>query len=115
MRHLSPTTSRRLNEVVGFVCLAAGLLCLLCLVSYHTGDPSWNTASTARPLNLTGKLGSYFADLLLQLFGAAAFLFPLIAFALGWKWLRSEPIEEPGVKILGWVLLFLSLSAASSL
>ena len=115
MRHLSPTTSRRLNEVVGFVCLAAGLLCLLCLVSYHTGDPSWNTASTARPLNLTGKLGSYFADLLLQLFGAAAFLFPLIAFALGWKWLRSEPIEEPGVKILGWILLFLSLSAASSL
>jgi S-DNA-T family DNA segregation ATPase FtsK/SpoIIIE len=116
MRFLSPSTSRRLNEVVGLLCLAAGLFCLLGLVSYHFQDASWDTAAgAARPLNLTGKIGSYCADLLLQMFGAAAFLFPLMTFALGWKWLRSEAIDAPMVKIAGWLMLLLTVCAGSAL
>jgi S-DNA-T family DNA segregation ATPase FtsK/SpoIIIE len=98
------------------LCLAAGLLCLLCLVSYHFQDASWNTAAGGvRPLNLAGKFGSYTADLLFQAFGLSAFLFPLISFALGWKWLRSEPIEAPRVKTAGWLLLLLTLSTSASM
>ena len=116
MRIISPSTSHRLNEVVGLLCLATGLLFLLCLVSYHFQDASWNTAAgSVRPLNLAGKFGSYSADLLFQAFGLAAFLFPLLSFALGWKWLRSEPIEAPRVKTAGWVLLLLTVSASASL
>ncbi len=65
MKLLSPTQSKRLNEVLGFVFLAFGLLVLFSLVSYRTYDPSWNTAAgSARPQNLAGYAGSYLADLL---------------------------------------------------
>ena len=82
MKLLSPTQHRRLNEIVGFLLLSLGLVMLLSLISYHTQDPSFDTASAARPLNLVGYPGSYLSDLFFQMFGAAAFLFPLLTFLL---------------------------------
>jgi len=112
MKFLSPTESKRLNEVLGFVFLALGLLVLFSLVSYRTYDPSWNTATaSARPQNLAGYVGSYLSDLLLQTFGLAALLIPVGVFVLGWKWIRSEAIVDPGVKLAGFLLLGASLSA----
>ena len=67
MKLLSPTQHVRLNEIVGFLLLLTGLALLLSLVSYHTQDPSLNTASSARPLNLVGYPGAYLADLFFQL------------------------------------------------
>ncbi|HXK03867.1 MAG TPA: DNA translocase FtsK 4TM domain-containing protein [Verrucomicrobiae bacterium] len=114
MKLLSPTQHIRLNEIVGFVLLLAGLALLLSLVSYHAQDPSLNTASSVRPLNLVGYAGSYLSDFFFQVFGAAAFLFPLLIFLLSWRWIRSEPMEAGGVKIFGSVLLTLALSAVLS-
>jgi S-DNA-T family DNA segregation ATPase FtsK/SpoIIIE len=115
MKLLSPTQSKRLNEVLGFVFLAFGLLLLFSLVSYRTYDPSWNTAAgSARPQNLAGYAGSYLSDLLLQTFGLAALLLPAAMFLLGWKWIRSEAIEDPGVKLAGFLLLGASLAAGLS-
>ena len=116
MRLFTSSTSKRLNEVTGFLLLAFGLLVLLGLASYHVTDPSWDTAAgPVKPQNLTGALGAYAADLLLQAFGAAAFLFPMVAFVLGWKWMRSEDIEAPLIKMIGFLLLFLSACAAAGL
>jgi DNA segregation ATPase FtsK/SpoIIIE, S-DNA-T family len=112
MKLLSPTESKRLNEVTGFVCLAIGLLVLFSLVSYRTYDPSWNTAAGhVHPQNLVGYVGAYLADLLLQTFGLSALLFPACAFLLGWKWIRSEAIDSPGVKLTGFILLGSSVCA----
>ena len=108
MKLLSPTQHKRLNEVAGFLLLSAGLVTLLSLVSYHAQDPSWDTASGARPLNLIGYPGAYLADVFLQTFGLAAMLFPLLAFLLSWKWIRSEALTAGGVKVFGAVLLTLS-------
>ena len=66
---------------------------LLSLASYHAQDPSWDTASVSRPLNLIGYPGAYLSDLLFQAFGMAALLFPVLVLALAWKWIRSEQIE----------------------
>ena len=116
MRLFTSSTSKRLNEVTGFLLLAFGLLVLLGLASYHVTDPSWDTAAgPARAQNLTGAIGAYAADLLLQGFGAAAFLFPMLAFVLGWLWIRSENIEAPLIKVTGFVLLFLSVCTAAGL
>ncbi|MCU1258947.1 MAG: translocase FtsK, partial [Bryobacterales bacterium] len=116
MRLFTPSTSKRLNEVTGFLLLAFGLLILLGLASYHAGDPSWDTAAgPVHPQNLTGAIGAYAADLLLQAFGLAAFLFPALAFVMGWKWMRSEEIEAPLIKLAGCVTLFLSACAAAAL
>ena len=114
MKLLSPTEHRRLNEVTGFLLLSMGLVILLSLVSYHTQDPSWNTAAGTRPLNLAGYPGAWLADVLLQTFGAAAFLFPLLAFLLSWKWIRSDELDAGAVKIFGSVLLTLGVCAALS-
>jgi len=112
MKLLSPTDSKRLNEVTGFVFLAAGLLLLFSLVSYRTYDPSWNTAAGhVRPQNLAGYVGAYLADLLFQTFGLASLLLPACAFFLGWRWIRSEAITSPGVKLAGLALLGMSLCA----
>src|ERR1017187_6788138 len=114
MKLLSPTHHKRWNEVTGFLLLSSGLVILLSLVSYHTQDPSWNTAAGSRPLNLIGYPGSYLADVLFQAFGAAALLFPLLIFLLAWRWIRSEQIEAGAVKMLGSVLLTLGACAALS-
>jgi S-DNA-T family DNA segregation ATPase FtsK/SpoIIIE len=114
MKLLSPTQHKRLNEVTGFLLLSLGLVILLSLVSYHAQDPSWDTAAESRPLNLIGYPGAYFADLAFQLFGAAAFLFPLLTLLLSWRWIRSEPIEAGAVKASGSALLTLSLCAGMS-
>src|SRR5581483_3916297 len=87
---------------------------LLSLISYHTQDPSWNTATSARPLNLIGYPGSYVSDLLYQVFGLGAFVFPFFGFLLAWRWMRSEVIEAEPVKVAGTILLLLSLCAAIS-
>jgi S-DNA-T family DNA segregation ATPase FtsK/SpoIIIE len=116
MRLFSPTSSKRLNEVMGFVFLAVGILLLLSLVSYHSQDPSWDTAAGhVRPLNLAGPFGAHIADALLQAFGVAAFLFPFLIFAAGWKWIRSEQIDTPIVRLLGFLLFLGCFSAAVSL
>ena len=114
MKLLSPTPHKRLNEITGFLLLAAGLVLLLSLISYHAFDPSLDTASGARPLNLVGYPGSYLSDLFFQLFGGAAFLFPLLTFLLAWRWIRSEEIEAGAVKLAGTLTLTLSACAALS-
>ena len=117
MRLSTSSTSKRLNEVTGFLFLAFGLVILLGLASFHVTDPSWDTAtaSGSKVLNLTGKIGANAADLLLQAFGLGAFLFPLLTFAIGWKWMRSEDIHAPLVKLFGSVLLFVSFCAAAGM
>jgi DNA segregation ATPase FtsK/SpoIIIE, S-DNA-T family len=115
MKLLTPTQHKRLNEVTGFLLLSLGLVILLSLISYHAQDPSWDTAAASRPLNLVGFPGAYLSDFLLQAFGIAAFLWPLLAFLLAWKWIRSEEVEAPVAKLFGTVLLVSSACAGGSL
>jgi len=116
MRFLSPTGRPRLNEVTGFVLLGGGVLLWLSLLSYHFQDASWNTAAgEGKPSNLIGYVGSYVADGALQAFGLAAFVLPVLVLLLAWKWIRSEAIEAPWIKVAGCALFMLSLSTALGL
>jgi DNA segregation ATPase FtsK/SpoIIIE, S-DNA-T family len=116
MRLFTPTQSRRLNEVTGFLLLAAGVLALLSFASFHPSDPSWNTVAGDIPTeNLIGPVGAYLADFFLQAFGLAAFLIPALTFGLGWKWIRSEPIAAPLFKLFGSATLVLSACGAAGL
>jgi S-DNA-T family DNA segregation ATPase FtsK/SpoIIIE len=102
--------------VTGFLFLAAGVLFLLSLASFHPSDPSWDTVAGAmRPGNLIGPVGAFASDLFLQSFGVAAFLFPLLIFALGWKWIRSEPLAAPLIKLVGSVALVTSACGAAAM
>ena len=116
MKLFTPTASRRLNEVVGLVFLAAGILLLLSFVSFHPGDPSWNHVGGNLPTrNLIGRFGAHLSDLFLQAFGLGAFVFPALVFALSWKWIRSETTEAGFIRLLGSGTLVASACGAAAL
>jgi S-DNA-T family DNA segregation ATPase FtsK/SpoIIIE len=116
MKFLGPTRFHRVNEALALVFLFAGLFFVLTFVSYHPEDPSWNSVNgIARAHNLTGAAGAYTSDFFFQLLGLAALSIPLLLWMLAWRWVRSEEIKSPGIKILGSLLLFLSVSAALSI
>jgi S-DNA-T family DNA segregation ATPase FtsK/SpoIIIE len=100
---LSPTRHRSLNIFLGLVLTLVSILLLLSLATYHSSDPSLNTATDlALPhavQNWVGPVGSYLSDLLLQVLGVTAFLLPLWMGGLGWTWMRSRP---GGSALLRW-------------
>ncbi|MGI4852694.1 MAG: DNA translocase FtsK [Janthinobacterium lividum] len=119
---MTPTRSRRLNEVLGLGLLTCAVLLLLALVSYTPTDPSWNTVggfagmTTLRPVhNWAGRAGATVSDALLQVVGIAAFLFPLLMGRLGICWMRSRPQGSPLAKTIGLVLWVLAAPAALGL
>lgn len=116
MTLLSPSRHHRLNEAVGLLLLLLGLAVCLSLVSYSSSDPSWNTATLAvRTHNLLGLFGARWADFFLQVFGLSIFLLPVNIWALGWKWVRSSPIESTWFRVLGNLSLWFCVSAACGL
>jgi DNA segregation ATPase FtsK/SpoIIIE, S-DNA-T family len=113
MKFLGPTKHPRLNEAGAFVFLLAGLFLFLSLASYYAFDPSFNTASSvAKPVNLTGRVGSYLSDFLLQTLGWAAYGIPLLLFLLGLKWIWSSEIRTPWIRAGGALLWVCSTCAA---
>jgi DNA segregation ATPase FtsK/SpoIIIE, S-DNA-T family len=113
VRILTPTENKRLNELVGFVGLSLAFLLALSLLSYSPHDPSFNvSAPMVGPVrNWIGPVGAHVADLFFQFFGYAAFLFPAGMFAVAMRWFRSQLLESPVMKLLGFVMLVCSLCA----
>ncbi|HET7101903.1 MAG TPA: DNA translocase FtsK [Terriglobia bacterium] len=109
--------SERFAELVGFLLLILGLLVLCSLVSYFPRDPSLNTSGRAAGVihNWIGPMGAYGADFLEQLLGWPAFLVPLSLFLVGFRLIRTRPLESPRSKMFGLVLLILSLGALLNL
>ena len=102
---LAPTRSRALNIFLGLVLLLTALLVFLSLATYHSTDPSLNTASGPSAVrNSIGLFGATLSDLLLQLLGLSAFLLPLWIGGLGWTWMRSRPGGLAWLRWLGSIL-----------
>jgi DNA segregation ATPase FtsK/SpoIIIE, S-DNA-T family len=119
MRCLTPTGNRRLNELVGFLALTAGVLVTLSLISYTPHDASFNVASPVpearAAYNWIGPAGAYGADLLFQILGYAAFLLPVGLGIAGVRWLQSRAIGAPLVKMSGAILMLLSVASLLAL
>jgi S-DNA-T family DNA segregation ATPase FtsK/SpoIIIE len=119
VRFLTPTENKRLNELIGFVCVAIALLLALSLLTYNPHDPAFNVSAASvaeNPVrNWIGPVGSYTADLGFQVFGFAAFLLPVALGIFGYRWLRSQAIDSPSVRVVGYGLLLLSLPSLLTL
>ena len=71
----------RLREIAGVGFVAITIAGIIALASYSTRDPSFNVVTgSGATHNYLGVFGAYFADLLVQLFGFGAWLFPLHTF-----------------------------------
>ncbi len=117
MRFLTPTENKRLNELIGFLCISLAILIGLAMISYSPRDPSWNVSapSGAPTQNWIGPVGAYGSDALFQVFGFAAFLLPAAILALGWRWFRSRAIDSQVATLVGYGLLLLSLPSLLAL
>jgi S-DNA-T family DNA segregation ATPase FtsK/SpoIIIE len=105
---LSPTRSRPVNIFLGLALLLVSTLLLLALVTYHTSDPSLNTATDAVgphvARNWAGLFGAYLSDLLLQSLGVTVFFLPLWMGSIGWTWMRSRPSGPAPLRLIGMLL-----------
>jgi S-DNA-T family DNA segregation ATPase FtsK/SpoIIIE len=107
-------------RAVGALTAALGLALALALVSYHPGDPSFDSASAAAPANWLGPIGAAFADLALQGMGLSAALAAAVIFAAGLAYLgqprptgpRLAPTWRGLTGFVGVVALAGGLSAA---
>ena len=109
----SPTTNRRLNELIGFLLCVSALLLFLAIVSYSPLDPSLNSASvltgSRAARNWIGIFGAIISDLFLQFFGIGAFVVTGLIAVLGMRWFRSRKVQSPVAKTLGasWLVIFI--------
>ena len=119
MRILTPTENKRLNELIGFVGLSLAILLALSLLSYSPRDASFNVSAPppgAGPArNWIGPVGAHLADLFFQFCGFAAFLFPVAMFLVAMKWFRSQLLDAPVAKVIGFTMLLASSSSALAL
>ena len=106
---------RRVVEACGMTVLIFAGIFILALLTYNVADPSFNHATTAAPTNLLGAIGSYTADIMLQVFGLAAWFWPLSLIGWGWRIAAHQPIRH-AIPIAAVVLIFvlLPLGAATA-
>ena len=119
MRFLTPTENKRLNELVGFLCISLAVLISLALISYSPRDGSFNvsvqSADAGATNNWMGPVGAYTSDLLFQIFGFPAFLLPMAIAVLGARWCRSRTIDSQFAPLAGYSLLLVSLPSLLAL
>ncbi|MFO1299918.1 MAG: DNA translocase FtsK 4TM domain-containing protein [Burkholderiaceae bacterium] len=95
-----PERALRLVQEAMWIALAAlGAFLLLILLTYDKSDPGWSHAVIARTIsNAGGRVGAWFADLLLYLFGLSAYLLvALLGLSVlrGLRTLRATPEALP--------------------
>ena len=119
MRFLTPTGNKRLNELIGFLCLTLAVLMAAALFTYWPADESFNVSASSgnsgQPHNVIGPIGAYSADLMFQVLGFPAFLLPMAILWLGIKWFRSRPVESQKATVFGYALLLVSLPSLLAL
>ncbi|GAB2519490.1 DNA translocase FtsK [Lysobacter humi (ex Lee et al. 2017)] len=104
---------------IALIFIAPALLYLVaCLFTYSPQDPGWSTAgSVTAPLhNLGGIVGAKVADVLMNLFGFAAYLLPVILGAVAWFAMFSKEGEGeqsdlgPALRLVGLVAFFVAMT-----
>lgn len=92
---LGSTVVRSLREGALWVFGALALIVLAALLSYDRNDPSFATTGEPGPIsNVIGPFGAHLSGLLVLLFGAPAFLFPIMIGFTGWLLYQDRARED---------------------
>ncbi|MEO8041397.1 MAG: DNA translocase FtsK [Acidobacteriota bacterium] len=109
------TRHSRLNEIIAVVLLAVSVLIFLCLISYNTSDPTFNTASSQKIQNWIGVVGANLAEALFSAVGIVAYIFPALLALIAWRVFQSETLRPRISQIIGFSLFVASFAALSSM
>jgi S-DNA-T family DNA segregation ATPase FtsK/SpoIIIE len=116
---LSEKAVRLLQEIRWIAVFVLGLFLAVILATYDREDPGWShSVEHGEIFNGGGRVGAWFADLLLYQFGISAWLLVLLMVIAAWRGLRAEraraPDDEPPrlewERWLGFGLFFLGCS-----
>jgi S-DNA-T family DNA segregation ATPase FtsK/SpoIIIE len=111
-----PTEHRMRKEIFGLLWLASGILLLLCLSTFSNDDPSFNTTLHPRTVNnFGGILGAHLADLLYQIYGITALLFPIGFLNLAWRRLKFRDVHFRPQRLGAFLVLQMSLAGLLAL
>jgi DNA segregation ATPase FtsK/SpoIIIE, S-DNA-T family len=102
--------SRRGGELIGIVVVAIGISVFAALVTYHPRDSSAFYTSTDTGIrNAIGYYGATLAWIFVSFFGFASLLFPAVMLAAGWNRFWGREIEYFHTKLIGFVILVLTM------
>jgi S-DNA-T family DNA segregation ATPase FtsK/SpoIIIE len=88
--------ARGLRESALWIFGALALILFAALISYDRGDPAFSSTGQPGPItNLIGPFGAWLADLFFVLFGAPAFLFPVMLGIAGYRLFQDRASREP--------------------
>ncbi len=105
------------NEVLGIAIAVACLAIFLALVSFVPADvaESGEAAATGRTHNLIGPVGASIANIVLAIFGLAAFLLPISLFIPGLCFLTGKELRIRLVDAVSYPILILCCAMAAHL
>lgn len=100
------------KEVSGILFGALGLFLLIALISFNSGDLSFNTYTSEKGVhNFGGKAGANIADIFMQLFGIASYTIPCALLYLCYKLLRFKDLRWRLYKGVAYFVFLVLLSA----
>ena len=99
------------RRTAGLLLLAAAGFLILALIGFNPADPSFNRATNAAVSNPAGAAGAIAADLLLQTFGRAGWLVPIVAFFWGLRMAANRQLVWPWLPLVALPLALLSAAA----
>ncbi len=108
--HMSYGMKKRTSQSAGLGCIFAALFLFLSLISYHSGDPSLNRASTAPTANMMGQPGAIIADLMLQLFGVGSLMIVMMTAAWGWRLMIDQRLTRPALRCMTMMVSLITFS-----
>jgi len=116
------SVARGLRESALWILGALGLILLVALATYDRADPAFSSTGQPGPVtNLIGPVGAWLSDLFFVLFGAPAFLFPIMLGFAGFSLYRERRSKEPidrratALRVGGFVLALASSCGLATL
>jgi S-DNA-T family DNA segregation ATPase FtsK/SpoIIIE len=117
-----PRIAALIRESWWLLLVGASAYLLLIFVTYHKGDPAWSVSASSEVVkNAGGRLGAWFSDILLYLFGISAYWLVLFLLnAVRWGYARLETasfIDRRSVAVagIGFVMLICASAALEHL
>lgn len=107
---------RGLRESAFWVLAGLSLILLLALLSYSPVDPAFSVAGgDGTVTNRMGPAGAWFADIAFLLFGASAYLFPILVLIAGVFLFRSGEMPAQGPMLWRGAGFLLAIATSSGL
>ena len=105
-----------LREAAFWVLAGLSVILLLALLSYSPSDPAFSVAGSDEAVtNRMGPAGAWFADIAFLLFGASAYLFPILVLIAGVFLFRGEELPEKRAVIWRGAGFLLAIATSSGL